>query len=230
MDGPTHPGASGTKDSMATSTPPDVPVPDAASAAEPENTVAAFEAAAAAGADVIELDVLLTSDGVAVVLHDADLSITTDGSGLVHTKTLAEVKRLDASGGRGPRQEIPTLAEALDAAAAGLPGFKPATSIEVLRRVRARDFDPTTRLYAEEGGRPVGYIAFHANGRVSYPWCLAGYEQRWQEKLLADAARDRDTVRTAASAMERPIFSMIRGRTCRSPASSAACGIPSGCG
>lgn len=85
-----------------------------ASATEPENTLAAFEAALDAGADAVELDVRLTSDGVAVVLHDPDVSGATDGSGFVHEMTLAQVKRLDASGGRGPRQEVPTLAETLE--------------------------------------------------------------------------------------------------------------------
>jgi glycerophosphoryl diester phosphodiesterase len=84
-----------------------------ASATEPENTLAAFDAALSAGADAVELDVRLTADGVAVVLHDPDVSASTDGSGLIHEMSLAEVKRLDASGGRGPRQEVPTLAEAL---------------------------------------------------------------------------------------------------------------------
>ncbi len=86
-----------------------------ASADLPENTLVAFEAAARAGADVIEFDLRLTADGVPVVLHDEDLSVTTDGQGLVREATWAEVKRLDASGGAGPRQEVPTLAEALDA-------------------------------------------------------------------------------------------------------------------
>ena len=86
-----------------------------ASADEPENTLPAFEAAARAGADVIEFDLRLTADGVPVVLHDEDLSRTTDGAGLVRDTTLAEVKALDASGGRGARQEVPTLAEALEA-------------------------------------------------------------------------------------------------------------------
>ena len=86
-----------------------------ASATEPDNTLAAFEAAIAAGADAIELDVRLTSDGVPVVLHDADLAGSTDGTGLVHETSLAEVKRLDASSGRGGRQEVPTLQEALEA-------------------------------------------------------------------------------------------------------------------
>jgi glycerophosphoryl diester phosphodiesterase len=88
-----------------------------ASSDQPENTLIAFEAALRAGADVVELDVRLTADGVPVVLHDPDVSATTDGTGLVHTLTLAEVKRLDASGGRGSRQEIPTLPEALELAA-----------------------------------------------------------------------------------------------------------------
>ena len=85
-----------------------------ASLEAPENTLAAFEAAASAGADLVELDVRLTADGVPVVLHDPDVGATTDGTGLVHTLTLPDLKRLDASGGRGPRQEIPTLAEALE--------------------------------------------------------------------------------------------------------------------
>jgi glycerophosphoryl diester phosphodiesterase len=84
-----------------------------ASTAFPENTLRAFEGAIDAGADVVELDVRLTADGVPVILHDLDVSITTDGSGPVHELTLAEVKRLDASGGRGPPVEIPTLVESL---------------------------------------------------------------------------------------------------------------------
>jgi glycerophosphoryl diester phosphodiesterase len=48
-----------------------------------------------------------------VVLHDPDVGGSTDGEGLVHTLTLREVKRLDASGGIGPPQRIPTLVEAL---------------------------------------------------------------------------------------------------------------------
>lgn len=85
-----------------------------ASARVPENTLAAFEAAVADGADVVELDVRLTADGIPVVLHDPDVSATTEGTGFVHELSLREVKRLDASRGQGDRQEIPTLAEALE--------------------------------------------------------------------------------------------------------------------
>ncbi len=69
-------------------------------------------------------------------------------------------------------------------AAAELPKFKAATADEVARRFQAKEFDPTTHFYAEEGGRVVGYCSFHAgNGRVSYPWVLKGREAN-QEPLF----------------------------------------------
>jgi hypothetical protein len=67
-------------------------------------------------------------------------------------------------------------AEIYNEAAAPLPKFKPATFEEVTRRCRASDFDPSTRFFAEEAGRPVGYATFHPNGRVNYPWCRKGSE------------------------------------------------------
>jgi hypothetical protein len=66
-------------------------------------------------------------------------------------------------------------AEIYNAAAAPLPYFKPATTHEIQRRTRGRDFDPNTRFYAEVDGKVVGYATFHPNGRLSYPWCLAGH-------------------------------------------------------
>jgi glycerophosphoryl diester phosphodiesterase len=86
-----------------------------ASAAYPENTLEAFEGAVSVGADVVELDVRLTADGIPVILHDLDVGATTNGEGFVHTLTLAEVKRLDASGdGGGSSTTVPTLREALE--------------------------------------------------------------------------------------------------------------------
>jgi glycerophosphoryl diester phosphodiesterase len=87
-----------------------------ASAEQPENTIAAFEAAARAGADVVELDVRVTADGVPVVLHDPDVSGTTDGAGQVHELTLEQIKELNAAADGAARQEVPTLAEAVTAA------------------------------------------------------------------------------------------------------------------
>jgi glycerophosphoryl diester phosphodiesterase len=85
-----------------------------ASASHPENTLPSFEGAIGAGADVVELDVRVTADGEAVVMHDLDVSVTTDGTGFVHELTLAQIKRLDASRGRGEPVHVPTFREALE--------------------------------------------------------------------------------------------------------------------
>ena len=84
------------------------------SSSHPENTLEAFAAAVEAGAQAVETDVRLSADGVPVVFHDAEVSRTTDGVGYVHELTLAELRALDASGGRGPQTQIPTLREVLD--------------------------------------------------------------------------------------------------------------------
>lgn len=87
-----------------------------ASAIAPENTLAAFRAAEAAGADGVELDVQLSRDGVPVVLHDSTVDRTSDGRGAVGELTLAELKELDAGSWFGAAfagEKIPNLAEVL---------------------------------------------------------------------------------------------------------------------
>ncbi len=74
-----------------------------ASASAPENTFAAFDRAAASGADALELDVRPTSDGRAVVIHDETVDRTTDGDGEVGEMTLADLRSLG----------LPTLEEVL---------------------------------------------------------------------------------------------------------------------
>jgi len=63
----------------------------------PSNTMYAFKTALAKGSDVLELDVHATADGELVVLHDATVNRTTNGSGRVDTMTLAQIKLLDAA-------------------------------------------------------------------------------------------------------------------------------------
>lgn len=92
-----------------------------ASGTSPENTLAAFRAAIAAGATMCELDVQPTRDHALVVIHDDTVDRTTDGHGAVAEMTLADLKRLDA-GVRfkhDPRrgESIPTLDEAFAATA-----------------------------------------------------------------------------------------------------------------
>jgi len=71
-------------------------------------------------------------------------------------------------------------ADIYNTAAAALPKFKPASVQEVVRRVRARDFDPGLRFYATDDERVIGYCLVNPNGRVSYPWCLPGFEHAAQ--------------------------------------------------
>jgi glycerophosphoryl diester phosphodiesterase len=79
-----------------------------ASARAPENTLMAFREALEAGADGIEFDARLTSDGHIVLMHDDDVSRTTPATGRVSEMTLEQVRALDA--GRG--ESVPTLDEA----------------------------------------------------------------------------------------------------------------------
>jgi glycerophosphoryl diester phosphodiesterase len=84
-----------------------------ASSSQPENTLSAFDAALALGCPVVELDVRLSADGVAVVMHDPDVSRTTDGTGYVHELTVGQLGALNA-GTTGDPAGVPTLAEVLE--------------------------------------------------------------------------------------------------------------------
>lgn len=62
-----------------------------------ENTMTAFRLAVEAGVDMIETDVRMTADGALILMHDEDVSRTTDGQGLVKDKTLSQIRRLNAA-------------------------------------------------------------------------------------------------------------------------------------
>jgi glycerophosphoryl diester phosphodiesterase len=127
-----------------------------ASALAPENTIEAFRVAVEAGAGGLELDVHMTRDGHIVVIHDATVDRTTNGSGAISEMTLDELRRLDAGhtfspdGGstrhyRGRGVRVPTLGEVLEEfpvvavnieIKAGTPGIEE-TVLGVLRQANA---------------------------------------------------------------------------------------------
>jgi glycerophosphoryl diester phosphodiesterase len=83
----------------------------------PENTLTAFQAARAAGATSVEIDVVLTADGEPIILHDLSVDRTTDGHGFAADLNLDQIRNLDAGGRFNPRfaaTPVPTLAEAVD--------------------------------------------------------------------------------------------------------------------
>ncbi len=105
-----------------------------ASLEQPENTIEAFEAAIDAGADAVEFDVRMTADGHAVVMHDPDVSRTTDGTGLVSEMTLEEIRKLG----------VPTLEEALRCLAG-----RAAADIEIKNLPGEPDFTPEREAAVE---------------------------------------------------------------------------------
>jgi len=146
-----------------------------ASAVAPENTLAAFRAAEAAGADGIELDVHLSRDGVPMVIHDETVDRTTGGRGRVGTLSREQLRQLDAGSWFSPAfagETIPTLEEVfawaadrlrlnveIKAAEAGL------AVIKLLRghsRVRAlvSSFDHALleQLHRQDPALPLGFL------------------------------------------------------------------------
>jgi glycerophosphoryl diester phosphodiesterase len=83
-----------------------------ASSTRPENTLVSFEEAIALGAQVVELDVRLSRDGVPVVMHDALVDRTTDGTGFVHELSADQLAELRVGSSEA---RVPTLAEVLEA-------------------------------------------------------------------------------------------------------------------
>ncbi|MHB9091675.1 MAG: glycerophosphodiester phosphodiesterase [Chloroflexota bacterium] len=125
----------------------------------PENTLAAFALAVVAGADMVELDVRVSADGELVVIHDAEVSRTTNGRGDVAALTLAELKALDAGAWFAPPfagEQVPTLAEVCAFAAGRI-----ALNVEV--KCDAAVFAPLADTFVATLGRH-GLLA---NGVVS---------------------------------------------------------------
>ena len=86
----------------------------------PENSIAAFKRCIYTGIDVVETDVQPTKDGVLVLMHDATVDRTTDGTGRVADMTLAELKKLHLRMGKGgpdaslTGETVPTFEEAME--------------------------------------------------------------------------------------------------------------------
>jgi len=149
----------------------------------PENTLDAFAAGLKAGAERLELDVHATADGAVVVLHDATVDRTTDGTGPVRMLPLAALERLDAGHrfrapdgtypyrARGVR--VPTLAALLEA----FPGVplnieikqhEPAIEAAVLATLDRFAARERTLLAAED-------VAIMARIRAHAPEVLTGF-------------------------------------------------------
>lgn len=149
----------------------------------PENTLAGFAHAIALGLAAVEFDIRLSRDGELVVIHDATVDRTTDGSGAVSSFTAAELAALDARAGFADVAlpcGVPAFDEVLDLLApSGLgmmieikqdtPEREERIVVGVLERLRARNltdratitsFDPVALdvVAREAPGQRRGYI------------------------------------------------------------------------
>ncbi len=79
----------------------------------PENSLAAIDEAVRAGADIIEIDVKVSADGVPFLMHDQTVTRTTGGVGEAESLTYPQVRDLRLEGGSEPP---PTLVRALRSA------------------------------------------------------------------------------------------------------------------
>ncbi|MEX2264528.1 MAG: glycerophosphodiester phosphodiesterase [Bryobacteraceae bacterium] len=125
----------------------------------PENTIPAFEHAIEAGADLIELDVLVTKDDVPVVVHDPTLNPLickgpVSGSPSIRSLTLAELRQWDCGSLRNPnfpRQtpvpgtRIPTLDEVFALAERGNFQF----NVELKLFAKQPEYTPSPEKFAE---------------------------------------------------------------------------------
>jgi glycerophosphoryl diester phosphodiesterase len=111
----------------------------------PENTLAAFRKGIQSGADQLEMDIQRSKDGQLVVMHDATVDRTTDGSGRVADLTFDQLRLLDAGSG----EQVPTFAEVIQLAkGAGVrllpeaknPELYPELEDEMVAALRQQDF------------------------------------------------------------------------------------------
>ena len=130
----------------------------------PENTIAAIEVGLQHGYHAIEFDAMLAADAVPVLIHDATLERTTDGTGAVASFTAAQLTRLDAGAWMGPRfagTRLPSLAEAIaycrrnnvwiNIEIKPAPGQESATGTEVAR-ASALAYADLVRLHGDLAG------------------------------------------------------------------------------
>jgi glycerophosphoryl diester phosphodiesterase len=120
----------------------------------PGNTMFAFQNAADLGADVLEMDLHITSDGILVLMHDETVDRTTDGTGEIEAMTLDELKQLDAGYDwssdegdsfpfRGQAITVPTLEEVF----AAFPEYRMTIEIKKTNSSMAKLFCETIREY-----------------------------------------------------------------------------------
>lgn len=189
------------------------------SAAYPENTLLAFRQAVAAGAPSIELDIHVSADGELVVMHDATVDRTTNGTGAIASLSWSALQRLDAGSWKSPAfagERVPSLAEALSLAGSepvafnvevkrfSDPGRVAWKLAEMLRRhaprrgehvVSSFDLDALLQVRAADAGVPLAILGKDGAALLAlarehgFPWVHVHYEGVTGELVAAAHAQ-----------------------------------------
>ncbi len=121
-----------------------------ASGYAPENTLNGFKKAISLGVEAVEFDIHKSKTGDLIVIHDPSVDRTTNGTGLIKDKTLAEIKALSLKNGG----TIPTFSEVLDALDA-----KAKIIIDIKEEGVADSLANNLHVYIEKGWRTDQFYA-----------------------------------------------------------------------
>lgn len=169
----------------------------------------AFEMALEEGADALEMDVHITSDGVPIVMHDASLARTTGDPRMIAELTLDQLRELDAGarfsvdrGGSFPWRaqgiRVPTLDEVLQA-------FPSVPFIVELKSTAAGDAVRRTLLEHGAAGRCI-LMSFQASALDLFrdpPW-LTGATSSEAQRLMTSALMRRSPGDVRYAALSLP--------------------------
>jgi glycerophosphoryl diester phosphodiesterase len=166
----------------------------------PENSMVAFRGAIELGADYLELDVHLSSDGEVIVIHDPTLDRTTTGGGPIREQPLAALKALRLRDRRGaPTEEaIPELSEVVALASAA--------RRRLLLEIKV---DERGRRYPGIEEKVFGVLDRH--GMVGSTVLMAFEPETWRRvralrpDAMAGALYSRGTLRSLRSSLAREL-------------------------
>lgn len=162
----------------------------------PENTLAGLFIAARLGVKAVEFDVMLSADGVPVLIHDDTLERTSNGRGKVADTPLAELQQLDAGSFQHPAfagERIPTLVETIDTCnRLGLainleikpaPGTDQHTAEVICRTLH--DHPVAAGLIFSSFSLPALYAAKAAAPQIPRAWLTGFPPEGWLAELAA---------------------------------------------
>lgn len=161
----------------------------------PENTLAALQRAYEIGASWVEFDVMLTADGVPIIIHDDRLDRTTNGHGKVAAKTYAEIAELDAGLWFNPRfqgEKVPTLVQFLSCAAKLGLGInveiKPtvgreAETAEAAVRVIEANWPEKNKLLISSFSEKSLAVVHSINSKLPLGFLLHHWTKHWQQAV-----------------------------------------------